>query len=84
MIREWLKEAQKPIPDFLNEIIIKCGNCYAMLSYPNKQFPLFNGATEINHKDYDIFLKNLKYKFFNKNMKLQILLKLKRKNLSFS
>ena len=28
LIREWHKEAQKPIPDFLNEIIHKCGNCY--------------------------------------------------------
>ena len=38
-----------------------------MLSYQNKQFPLFNGATEINYKEYDIFLKNMKYKFSNKN-----------------
>jgi len=55
LIREWFKEAQKPIPDFLNEIISKCGSCYAMLSCSNKQFPLFNGATEINHKEYDTF-----------------------------
>ena len=27
LIREWFREAQKPIPDFLNEIISKCGNC---------------------------------------------------------
>ena len=65
LIREWFKEAQKPIPDFLNKIIYKCGNCYAMLSCTNKQFPLFNGATEINHKYYDSFLKILKYKFNN-------------------
>ena len=45
LIREWLKEAQKYIPDFLNEIIDKCGGCYVMLSCTNKQFPLFNGAT---------------------------------------
>ena len=67
LIREWFKEGQKPIPDFLNNIIPKCGNCYTILSCSNKQFPLFNGATEINYKDYDIFLKNLKYKFNNKN-----------------
>jgi len=30
IIREWFKEAQKPIPDFLNEIIQKCGNCYVI------------------------------------------------------
>ena len=45
LIREWFKEGQRPIPDFLNEIILKSGNCYSMLSCVNKQFPLFNGAT---------------------------------------
>ncbi len=83
LIREWFKEAQKPIPDFLNEIIQKCGGCYAMLSCSNKQFPLFNGATEINHKDYDIFLKNLKYRFNNKNHEIADLVKIKKKKFEF-
>ena len=83
LIREWHKEAQKPIPDFLNEIIGKCGSCYALLSCSNKQFPLFNGATEINYKDYDIFLKNLKYKFTNKNYEIGDLVKIKKKSLEF-
>jgi len=83
LIREWFKEAQKPIPDFLNEIIGKCGNCYAMLSCSNKQFPLFNGATEINYKDYDIFLKNLKYKFINKSHEIADLIKIKKKKFEF-
>ena len=83
LIREWFKESQKTIPDFLNEIITKCGNCYVMLSCTNKQFPLFNGATEINHKDYDVFLKNLKYKFHNKNHNAGDLIKIKKKNLNF-
>ena len=83
LVRECLKEAQQPIPDFLNEIINKCGNCYAMLSCSNKQFPLFNGATEINHKDYDIFLKTLKYKFTNKNSQIADILKIKKKKFEF-
>jgi len=83
LIREWFKEAQKPIPDFLNEIIRKCGSCYAMLSCSNKQFPLFNGATEINHKDYDIFLKNLKYKFTFQNHEIADLVKIKKKKFEF-
>ena len=83
LVREWLKEAQKPIPDFLNEIIVKCGNCYAMLSCSNKQFPLFNGATEINHKDYDIFLKTLKYKFNNENYDIADLIKIKKNKFEF-
>jgi len=83
LIREWLKEAQKPIPDFLNEIISKCGSCYNLLSYSNKQFPLFNGATEINYKNYDMFLKNLKYKFKNKNYEIADFIKVKKKKFEF-
>jgi len=83
LVREWLKEAQKPIPDFLNEIIVKCGSCYAMLSCSNKQFPLFNGATEINNKDYDIFLKTLKYKFNNENYDIADLIKIKKNKFEF-
>jgi len=83
LIREWFKESQKPIPDYLNEIISKCGSCYTMLSSLNKQFPLFNGATEINHKNYDIFLKNLKYKFLNKNFEIADLVKIKKRKFEF-
>ena len=83
LVREWLKEGQKNIPDFLDDIILKCGNCYAILSCSNKQFPLFNGATEINHKDYDIFLKNLKYKFSNKSHEVADFVKIKNKKLEF-
>ena len=83
LIREWLKEAQKPIPDLLNEIIHKCGSCYFTLSCSNKQFPLFNGATEINYDEYDIFLKGLKYKFANKNYEIGELIKIKKKKLEF-
>jgi len=83
LIREWFRESQNDIPDFLNEIIRKCGNCYMMLSNSNKQFPLFNGATEINHKDYDVFLKTLKYKFDNKNYQIADFIKIKKKKLDF-
>ena len=83
IIREWFKESQKPIPEFLNEIIQKCGSCYTTLSCANKQFPLFNGATEINHKDYDIFLKNQKYRFNSKNYEIADLIKIKKKKIEF-
>ena len=53
-----------------------------MLSCVNKQFPLFNGATEISHKDYDIFLKTLKYKFISKDHEIADLIKIKKKNLN--
>ena len=83
LIREWFKESQTYIPDFLNEIIVKSGNCYTMLSCSNKQFPLFNGATEIDHEEYDIFLKNLKYKFKNIKNDIAGLVKIKKKRIEF-
>ena len=83
LIREWFKEGQRPIPDFLNEIILKSGNCYSMLSCVNKQFPLFNGATEINHKEYDIFLKTLKYKFNSSGYEIADFIKIKKKKFEF-
>ena len=83
LIREWHKEAQRPIPDFLNDIISKCGECYSLLSCSNKQFPLFNGTTEINYKDYDLFLKNLKYKFISKSNEIADLIKIKKKKFEF-
>ena len=83
LIREWHKESQRLIPDFLNEIISRCGTCYAMLSCSNKQFPLFNGATEINYKDYDIFLKSLKYKFTHSSNEISELIKIKKKKFEF-
>ena len=54
-----------------------------MLSCANSQFPLFNGATEINNKDYDIFLKTLKYKFNDKNYEAADLIKIKIKKIEF-
>ena len=60
LIREWFKEAQKSIPDFLDDAIYKNGKCYSILTSINKEFPLFNGANEVNHKDYDVFFKNFK------------------------
>ena len=53
------------------------------MSCANKQFPLFNGATEINHSDYDKFLKTLKYKFVNKNYEIADLVKIKKKKFEF-
>ena len=83
LIREWFKEAQKSIPDFLDDAIYKNGKCYSILTSINKEFPLFNGANEVNHKDYDVFLKNLRYKFSNKNYEVSNFFKIKKKKFEF-
>ena len=44
---------------------------------------MFNGATEINHKDYDSFLKVLKYKFVNKKHEIADFIKIKKKKFEF-
>ena len=83
LIREWFKEAQESIPEFLDQIIYKCGNCYNFLSNSHKRFPLFNGASEFDYSGYDIFLKNQKYKFSNKNNENGGLVKIKKEKLEF-
>ena len=63
LIREWLKESQRPLPEFLNDIILNCGKCYNFLKNSHKKIPLFNGTSEVDHAKYDSFLKRFKYNF---------------------
>jgi uncharacterized heparinase superfamily protein len=44
--KEIIKDAQKYIPEFLENIIEKSLNCLNFIKYPNNQLPLFNGASE--------------------------------------
>ena len=42
---ECIKDAQKPVPDFLDEIIKKNLSCIKFIKTPNNQIPLFNGSS---------------------------------------
>ena len=84
LIREWLKESQSHIPDFLDNIIFKIGNCYEFIKSSDKKISLFNGASEIYHDDYDLFLKRMKYSFVNKDYERGGFIKAKNKNLEIS
>ena len=44
--REIIKDAQKYIPEFLENIIEKNLTCLNFIKCPNDQLPLFNGASE--------------------------------------
>jgi len=79
LIREWLKEAQEQIPEFLNNIILRCGKCYNFFTNSHKYLPLFNGASEIAHGKYDIFLKTFKYNFKNEESEIGEIFKIKNK-----
>tara|TARA_Y100001970_G_scaffold287844_1_gene413513 strand:- start:172 stop:1836 length:1665 start_codon:yes stop_codon:yes gene_type:complete len=59
LIRECTKDAQKYIPDFLNEIIDKNLSCLKKITTPDNKIPLFNGAIDIKLEDFYNYLENL-------------------------
>jgi len=63
LIREWLKESQNEIPEYLNEIIFYLGQSYALLCQTSNESFLFNGNHEISYKNFDQYLKDRGYTF---------------------
>jgi len=70
LIREWFKESQSEIPDFINENIYYLGQAYAFCWQNNKIDLLFNGNNKTNNIDLDHYLKKLGYSFKNQNNEL--------------
>ena len=70
LIREWLKESQNEIPDFINENIYYLGQAYAFIWQNNKIDFLFNGNNQTNNHNFDLYLKRLGYNFKNQNNEL--------------
>jgi uncharacterized heparinase superfamily protein len=70
LIREWLKESQSEIPDFINENIYHLGQAYAFSWQNNKVDLLFNGNHESHNIDFDYYLKRHGYSFKNQNNEL--------------
>ena len=67
LIREWLKESNSEIPEYINEIIFRLGNAYNFIWQSIKQPLLFNGNHESNNNELDKYLESYGYKFNNKN-----------------
>ena len=70
LIREWFKESQSEIPDFINENIYYLGQAYAFTWQNHKTDLLFNGNHETNNIDFDHYLKKFGYSFKNQNNEL--------------
>ena len=70
LIREWFKESQSEIPDFINENIYYLGQAYAFFWQNNKVDLLFNGNNETNNIEFDYYLKKLGYNFKNQSNEL--------------
>ena len=82
LIREWLKESQSEIPDYLNEIIYYLGKYHIILSHGSNKAILFNGNHETNNKDFDNYLNNHGYKFKNDSFEAGGYIFLKNKKVS--
>ncbi len=67
LIREWLKESQNEIPEYIDENIYYLGQAYAFIWQNNKKDFLFNGNHEAKNVEFDYYLKRLGYSFKNQN-----------------
>ena len=70
LIREWLKDSQTEIPEYIDETIYNLGNAYSLTYQSLKQSILFNGNHEINNDDFDNYLIKFGYKFKNENQEV--------------
>ena len=65
LIREWLKDSQNEIPEYLDEIIFYLGKSYSILCQGKNNTFLFNGNHEDSLKNFDKYLFDHGYKFKN-------------------
>ena len=68
LIREWFKESQNEIPEYIDEIIFYLGKSYSILCQGIKKNILFNGNHEGENNDFDQYLNNHGYKFKNNSL----------------
>ena len=68
LIREWLKESQNEIPEYIDEIIFYLGKSYSILCQGIKKNILFNGNHEGENNDFDQYLNDHGYKFKNNSL----------------
>ena len=69
LIKEWIRNAQEQVPNYLDDIIEKNLICLNSLKNESKNLPLFNGATEKNLEKFFLYLEKLNY-VFDKKIKL--------------
>ena len=62
LCKEVIKDCQKYVPEFLEDIIEKNLNCINYIKTPNDQLPLFNGATISELNEISQYLEKTKTK----------------------
>ena len=67
LIREWFKESQIAVPEYIEENIYYLGQGYSFVWQSTGFDFLFNGNNNSKNIDFDNYLKRLGYKFKNEN-----------------
>ena len=70
IIREWFKESQNVVPEYIDETIYYLGSSYAFIWQNINHDILFNGNHFSNNVEFDQYLKRFGYKFKNENKEL--------------
>ena len=70
IIREWFKESQNIVPEYIDETIYYLGLSYAFIWQNIKHDILFNGNYISDNSEFDQYLKRFGYKFKNQNREL--------------
>ena len=68
LIREWYKESQINVPEYIDEAIFYLGHGYAFFWQNTNCDFLFNGNNNSNNFEFDNYLKRLNYKFKNEDI----------------
>ena len=67
IIREWFKESQNRIPEYIDENIYYLGQSYSFAWQNINQDIFFNGNYLSNNDEFNQYLKRFGYKFVNEN-----------------
>ena len=70
IIREWFKESQNTVPEYIDETIYYLGQSYCFIWQNINQDILFNGNYLSSNIEFDQYLKRFGYKFKNENKEL--------------
>ena len=65
VIREWFKESQNTVPEYIDETIYYLGLSYAFIWQNINHDILFNGNYISNNNEFDQYLKRFGYRFKN-------------------
>ena len=67
LIREWLKESQNEIPEYLDETIFHLGQAYFLIHKNIDKTFLFNGNQVSKNSEFENYLKRFGYNFKNED-----------------